>query len=60
MVLNEETGHIIGIGKATYNRLSEWQPSPCCLLCCSACKSSTLHLRWALRTAHDSHPTLPN
>ena len=28
LVLNEETGHIIGIGKATYNRLSELA-SPC-------------------------------
>ena len=24
LILNEETGHIIGIGKGTYNRLGEW------------------------------------
>ena len=59
MVLNEETGHIIGIGKATYNRLSEWLASPCCLLCCSACKFSTLPLRWALRIPPFSPPPLP-
>lgn len=24
MILNEETGHVIAIGKATYNRLGGW------------------------------------